>query len=713
MIQAIVKKGKVLGEEIPAPVVSKGRVLIKVIHSCISAGTEMSSVNRSGKSLIKIALEQPNQVKEAFNMVKAKGLSKTFAKIRGVVDSGKPIGYSLSGMVLAVGSGVNRFEPGDLVAAAGAGLANHAEYVDVPENLVMKIPKNTNPIHASTVTLGGIAIQGVRRADLKLGELGVVLGTGILGLLAVQMLNASGVRVAAVDLDDNRLAIAKKLGAELTINSSNEDFVKLINNWSNGYGADAVLFTAATNDSVPLSLSFQACKKKGKVILVGVSGMQINRGDIYPKELDFLISTSYGPGRYDRDYEQKGCDYPYGYVRWTENRNMSEYLRLLNEKKIKLDDMITDIFPIAQVDKAFEALKNDKKPIMVILDYGKFESNLISQLLNHDRKIIINNKKVEKDKINVALIGAGSFATGMHLPNIAKLNAKYKLYCVMDKVGHTAKAVTDQYSAQYSTTNYSDILTDQNVDLVMICTQHSTHASLILQALNAGKNVFVEKPLATSSDDLMKIKDFYSQNVENKPVLMVGFNRRFSKYAVEIKAHTDKRINPLFLNYRMNAGFIPLDKWIHENGGRIVGEGCHIIDLMTYFTGCEIKSISFEKMSPSTKKYSPSDNMSIILKYMDGSVATINYFAVGNKSYPKEFLEVHFDEKTITMDDYKKLNSHGINIKNINSQVSEKGHFEELIRLYETIKGGNPAWPIELWDMLQTTQTTLLITENG
>jgi len=372
--------------------------------------------------------------------------------------------------------------------------------------------------------------------------------------------------------------------------------------------------------------------------------------------------------------------------------------------------MISNVYPIEEVEKAFESLKAEgNKPLMVILDYGKPNIDNITNYLNQDKKVFINTNPVNKDVINIALIGAGSFATGMHLPNIHKLKNQYKLYAVMNRTGHKAKAVAKQYSANYATTNYDDILNDKNIDLVLICTRHNSHAELSIKALRAGKNVFVEKPLATNQNELDKIKEFYADGMENKPILMVGFNRRFSKYAQEIKRHTDKRINPLFIHYRMNAGYIPLDHWVHENGGRIVGECCHIIDLMTFFTGCKLKSICCEKLTPKTEYFTNSDNKSIIMKYEDGSVATIEYFAVGNKKFPKEYMEVHFDEKTIVMDNYQNLKGYGINIKEIKTKISEKGHLEELQRLYETLKCNKPNWPIEFWDMAQTTEASFLI----
>jgi len=705
MKQGIVKKGQVLAETIPTPIVSDGSVLIKVHYSCISAGTEMTSVNTSKQSLIKRALNSPEEVKTAIDFAKTNGISKTIQRVRGVLDGGKQTGYSIAGEVISVGKGVDNFQIGDKVAAAGAGIANHAEFVDVPVNLVMPMPKGMDCKQASTVTLGGIAMQGVRRANLNLGETCVVVGAGILGLLAVQMLKLSGVQVVVSDFDEKRLALAKELGADLTINPQHDDILKTASTYTGGYGADAVLFTAATSSSKPLSESFKMCRKKGKVILVGVVGMEINRGDIYTKELDFLISTSYGPGRYDTNYEEKGLDYPFAYVRWTENRNMTEYLRLVNNRDINVDPLIDGVYTIDQITDAFDSLqKEGEKPIIVLLDYSNTDSKAVTET-----KISLKTKSISSDTINVGLIGAGSFATGMHLPNMKAMGNKYNLKGVMSRTGFKSKTVADQFEAEYTTTNVDDILKDDSVDLVMIATRHDSHAELVMKSLKAGKHTFVEKPLAVNKEELDEIKAFYNSDIENKPVLMTGFNRRFSQCSQEIKKHTDKRINPLFIQYRMNAGHIPLDHWVHESGGRIVGEGCHLIDLMTYFTGSKIKSISVEKVSPNNEKISAADNVSIVLKYEDGSVCTIQYFAVGSKAISKEYMEVHFDEKTIIMDDYKTLKGYGVKLKEINKGRSDKGQKEELESLYDTLKGNKTDWPIALWDMIQTTEITFAI----
>jgi predicted dehydrogenase len=541
---------------------------------------------------------------------------------------------------------------------------------------------------------------------LKMGEYCVVYGAGILGLLATQMLRVSGVRAIVVDLDERRLKIAQELGAEYTVNAGAEDAVKLINHYTGGYGADAVLFTAATASSQPLSHSFQICKKKGKVVLVGVVGMSIRREDMYAKELDLIVSTSYGPGRYDSNYEEKGLDYPYAYVRWTENRNMTEYLRLVKEGQIKLEKLIDNTYPITQVTEAFDSLRQGTRPLMVILSYGEPATDY-GFYRQQSRKVNMAARPLQRETIGVALIGVGGFATAVHLPNLAKLKDKYRLHAVVNKTGHKAKAIAQQYGAQYATSEVDDVLSDKDVDLVLICTRHDSHSELTLKALRAGKNVFVEKPLATKNEELVEIEAFFSNKATHKPMLFVGYNRRFSKYAREIKKHTDRRINPLFLHYRMNAGYIPMDSWVHEYGGRIIGEACHIIDLMTFFTRSRIRSVSVEDLTPANDKVSSSDNKSIILKYEDGSIGTLEYFSVGSRDLSKEYMELHFDEKSIVLDDYQSLKGYGVNVKEIRTPMSQKGQFEELEYLYEGLRKGE--WPIPLLDLLQTTYTTLLV----
>jgi predicted dehydrogenase/threonine dehydrogenase-like Zn-dependent dehydrogenase len=720
MKQAIVKRGMVVTDTIPAPAVTEGSVIIQVYYSAISAGTELSAMIKSKDTMLTKVFKN-NIPRKIIDQITSDGISTVYKKVKQKIgkeketqEQGKPVGYSLSGIVIDVGAGVSKHRVGDRVAAAGAGYANHAEYVNVPENLVMRCPEKLDLKYASTVTLGGIALQGVRRADLKIGEYGVVYGAGILGLLTVQLLRLAGIRVITIDLDDRRLNIAKDFGAELTINARDEDPVNAVNIYTGGLGSDAVLFTASTSQSEPLSQSFQICKKKGRVIMVGVSGMDIRRQDMYTKELDLLLSTAYGPGRYDRRYEEKGLDYPYAYVRWTENRNMEEYLRLLQTGEIQLDNMIDNCYKFEEIDTAFTALNSeDNKPLIVLLDYGVEEkvNESRGQYELYERKIQYKGLSIDQDIVNVGILGVGNFASSVHIPNIIKLRDKYKLYAVASPTGLRSKYIAEKYEVSYVTTNYEDIINDNAINLVMICTQHKNHADLVLKSLKAGKHTFVEKPLAINQSELDAIRSFFhNTDAINVPLLMVGFNRRFSPYSKMIKRVIRNRKNPLHIRYRMNAGNLPLDHWVYEQGGRIIGEACHIIDLMTYFTEAKVEEVYVDSIRPNTATILPDDNKTITLRYEDGSLCSLDYVSIGNTNLSKEYMEIHFDGKSIVMDDYNFIKGYGISINDIKQPISPKGHLAELEVLYEHLRDTKRGLPIPLSDMLQTTQISFMLT---
>jgi len=701
--QVLIKKGKAIVDEIPAPMVTPGNVLVKAAYSCISAGTEMAGIKSSSQTIIQKALRQPQNIKKGLNMIKQKGMLKTKNILKSTFESGTPTGYSAAGTVVEIGDQIKDIKIGDWVACAGAGYANHAEYIEVPRNLLVKIPKDLGFKEASTVTLGSIAMQGVRRAEVKLGENIAVIGMGILGQLVSQIVTAAGARVVAIDLDDRRLTVAQANGVKYILNPTKENIVDEAIKITEGYGVDSVIVTAATSSNEPLAQAFQMCRKKGRVILVGVVGMEINREDMYKKELDFYISTSYGPGRYDPNYEEKGIDYPYHYVRWTENRNMQEYLKMLFEGKIKLNNIIEKVYEIEEATQAYQEFeKEESKPLIVLLKYKQDLENKIN------RRVEINSQfKLKTNKIKVALIGAGSFAKGMHLPNLEKLNNFYDIYAIMSRTGSNATSIARQYKAKYATTNYQEILNDPNIDMVMICTRHNLHAQYSIEAMKKGKAVFMEKPMALNKKEMEEV--FRTIQKTGVPYL-VGFNRRFSKYAVEIKKHIIKRTNPMIINYHMNAGYIPLEHWVYteEGGGRIIGEGCHIFDLFNYFVDSEIDSVSVNSINPKTKNISSRDNVVVTLKYNEGSICTLIYTALGDQSYPKEFLEIYFDNKIITMNDYKNLKGFGIKMANINSKLSDKGHYEELIAFSQAIKDGTK-YPIPLWHMEQSTEISFLV----
>lgn len=702
MLQALVKRGVVLPADVPAPLVSPGGVLIQVVNSCISAGTELAGVKASGKSLVRRALEQPDKVAKVFKMFRENGLSYTMAKINGHLDAGVPLGYSAAGVVLAVGEGVTDFYPGQRVTAAGAGYANHAQFIDVPRNLVCPMPEGLDFKAASTVTLGSIAMQGVRRAKIELGELVVVVGTGILGLLTVQLLRANGARVIAVDLDERRLALAEKMGAEFIINAKDSSLRDKIFQQTSGRMADCVIFCAATNHSESLSQAFSFLRRKGRLIMVGVWGSELKREDIYAKEIDFHISCSYGPGRYDSSYEEGGHDYPYAYVRWTENRNMLEYLRLLSIGAVNVDLILEKIYPIEKVDEAFAALNGNEKPLLVALDYGPpFSFSEIEKMGSLPRKVSSSLPASTKGAVplKVAVVGAGDYLTGVHLPNLKKLEPMFALHAVCSRTGSKAQSVANQYQARYSTTDYSEILGDLDVDVVIIATRHNLHGGQVLAALQAGKHVLVEKPLALDAGEVDAIRDFYAAPGD-KPMLCVGFNRRFSRYAKAVKEAVGN--SPLVLNYRMNAGFLPEEHWVHshEGGGRIVGEGCHIIDLFRYLAGAPVTSIAVAGMHPQAP-YQATDNKIITLEYANGSVGSISYFATGSSEISKEYLEVHWGGKSVIMDNYQELKGYGCSVPAIRDSSPDKGQ-RDLLEAFGTalLKGGD--WPIYLEEILET-----------
>lgn len=703
MKQAFAKKGTVIPVDVPEPGVKKGFVKIKVAYSTVSAGTEMTSVKGSGKSMLSRAIENPAQVLRVLEILKNQGLKNATGKVASAADKLNTIGYSVSGEVIEVGEGVDEFSVGDRVSAGGSGFALHAGIVTVPKNLVVKVPSGLDLLSASTGTVGSIALHGVRRADLRIGEFGVVFGVGLLGLLALQILKASGVRVACVDLDSSRLELASQLGADLTINPGEQDAVLAVDNWTGGYGADAVLFMAATHKDEPLSQAFKMCRRKGKVVMVGVSGMNINRGDIYANEIDFHISTSYGPGRYDSSYELEGHDYPYAYVRWTEGRNIGEFLRLIRDGLVSLEKIKPAVYSIDDVASAYQNLsKNPQQHILTVLEFSQSHEDTQETLV-----ATAPARKISKDIISIGLIGAGSFATSTLLPIINEYSNKFHLKTIVNRSGDKALNVARQFNAENVSSDPMDIFKDDQIDLVMICTQHNSHAELVLEALKHNKHVYVEKPLATTLEQLSGIEDYYKEpGTTAKPVLMVGFNRRFSVHANEIKRAYASRTSPLLMHYRMNAGFVPYDVWIHKDGGRIVGEACHIIDLMLFLTGSKIVSFSVNPIVPKAGKFKSTDNRSITVTFEDGSVGVLDYFSCGSRDLPKEFLEVHCDNKTILLNDYRGLEGYGVTVKACTSDQPRKGHKEEWRAVYDAIKNG--VWPIELDTLVNNTYVSIL-----
>lgn len=701
MKQVLVKSGSVGVAEVPAPGAGPRSILVRTAFSCISAGTEMANVRMSGLPLYKRALKQPDNVKRVLQMVRDQGIAHTLDRVQGKLSSGSPTGYSASGVVVAIGTEVEGFSVGDRVACAGAGIANHAEFIDVPVNLAVRVPDSVPLDAASTVTLGAIAMQGVRRAEPTLGECIVVVGLGLLGQLTTQMLRGNGCRVIGVDPDGARRELALRVGAIAALDPAGGAHVDQVFRLSDGVGADAVVITAAGESNEIVSESFRCCRRKGRVILVGDVGLNLKRGDFYAKEIDFRISASYGPGRYDPWYEEAGQDYPIGYVRWTENRNMGAYLQLVASGTVDLAPMSPRVFPVSDAASAYASLASSGSRAMVaLLEYSSKEDR-------PSRTVAIERRSApRRDRIRVGIVGAGGFAQGMHLPNLLKLRDRFEIRAIASRTGANAKAVAQQYDAAYATTDMQAVLNDPDVDMVIIATRHDLHAAMALEALRHGKHVLLEKPLAIDEPSLAAIEAFYAAAPSESPILLTGFNRRFSPAIQAARQALHGRSSPLILNYRMNAGFIPSDHWVHgpEGGGRNIGEACHIYDLFAALTGSRPVAVDAQAIVPSTRHYRRNDNFTAVIRYADGSVCSLTYTAMGEKAYPKERMEIFCDGAIIALDDFKSLEVHGRRHKGWSSGAVQKGQYEEIEAFADGIRQG--AWPISLESQVDTTRVS-------
>jgi predicted dehydrogenase/threonine dehydrogenase-like Zn-dependent dehydrogenase len=700
--QLLVRSGKVFLKDVPAPVVGPKNVLVRVERSCVSVGTEMAGIKMSALPLYRRALRQPHHVKRVLQLMRDQGITRIFKQVKGRLDAGVPTGYSAAGTVVAVGSEVTGIGIGDRVACAGAGIANHAEMIDVPVNLSALIPGCLSFDVASTVTLGAIAMQGVRRAQPTLGETVVVIGLGILGQITAQLLRANGCRVIGTDIDPGRIATAVENGLDVGLNPGDGNTAERIVKLTDGYGADAVVITAASASSDILAEAFQACRKKARVVIVGDVGLNIARSDIYAKELDVLISCSYGPGRYDAAYEEEGTDYPLPYVRWTENRNMEEYLRLLASGRVRLDNMLQEPFPIDRAEEAYGRLSGEgAKPLLVLLKYPQRDGA--------DRPVLQVGPPASIDgRIKVALVGAGGFAQAMHLPNLQKLSDKFDLRTIVNRTGLSARTIAERFGVATAATDFQSVIDDPQIDLVLIATRHDLHAEMTLAALKAGKHVFVEKPLSMTEEGLDAIEAFYAAS-PNGPLLMTGFNRRFSPAIVAAQAALKDRMSPMIVNYRMNAGYIPSDHWVHgpHGGGRNIGEACHIYDLFNAFTGSRPVDVQACTIVPASDHWRRDDNFVATVRYADGSVCTLTYTSMGAKSFAKERADIFVDGKVIVLDDYKQLTVTG-GPGGWKSLTIEKGQYEELRALSGAFKS-QADWPISLADQLSATRVSFAV----
>lgn len=624
--------------------------------------------------------------------------------------TGWGIGYSAAGEVEAVGAGITDLVPGDLVACAGAGQANHADWISVKRNLVCRVPPGVSLSAAASTTIGAIALQGVRRATPQLGDTIAVVGLGLIGQITVQLLKANGCRVLGLDLDPQRVERARALG--LTAGASDPDtFKQLVRDHTKGHGADRTLLTAATRSDALINMAMETTRPKGAVIIVGDVGLNVQRAVFYRKEIDLLMSTSYGPGRYDPSYEIEGRDYPFGYVRWTQNRNMQAYLDLIANGSLNIDTLVDRVITVDEAPAGYRALltEDGAPPLGVLIRYPD-DTRELPEAPDATRISIRGHKPARPELINYALVGASAFGMAMLVPQMKKCRDRFFLRGVVSRSNPQGGNFARENGVEVLASRLEDVLEDPSFHLVVIATRHQEHADQVVRSLKSGKHVFVEKPLALSWAELESVVTTY-EALEQKPVLMVGFNRRFSPALLQLGEQVKGRRAPLVIQYRLNGGYIPLDSWIQgvQGGGRNLGEACHMYDVFRSLTGSPVKSIDATSIDPGALPYLKNDNYVATIGYEDGSVATLTYTSLGPKTgLGKERIEVFCDGEAWVVDDFKKLIKSSDGSVLWQSSDPDKGHFEELSRMGEAIATGGPS-PIPFNEIVETTAVALQI----
>jgi len=691
MLQIIqdLKNGDTILEEVPAPLVRRGHVLIKTHRTLISLGTEKMLVEFGKGNLLSKARQQPDKVKQVLDKIKTEGLLPTLEAVFNKLGEPLPLGYCNAGEVIAVGEGVTEFSVGDRVASNG----QHAEVVCIPKNLVARIPENVSYDEAAFTVIGSIGLQGIRLANPTMGETFVVVGLGLIGLITAELLIANGCRVIGFDFDDKKVKLAKENGVH-AFNAANIDTVKTAEDITEGIGADAVIITASTKSNDVISEAAQMSRKRGRIILIGVIGLDIQRADFYKKELTFQVSCSYGPGRHDEDYEIKGQDYPLAFVRWTEQRNFTTILSAISRKQLNVERLITEKIPLQDFSKAYNSMGGGS--IATILEYPINSS--------YDTIIAVTSAKHNSGKGIIGIIGAGNFTKMTVMPAMKGSEARYKY--ISSAGGLSAKTLASKYGFEFSTTDYKQIINDSEVDLVMITTRHDLHASMVVEALQQNKNVFVEKPLALNEEQLQSIIHAYR---EKNNLLHVGFNRRFSPYIQKAKQLLGNGVMNMVAT--MNAGFIPSDVWIHDlktGGGRIIGEACHFVDIMLYLTDSKVAEVTMNSMGVNPQENT--DNAIITLHFENGSQGVINYFSNGSKAYSKERIEVYSQGRTLIIDNFRKMKGYGFKgFSSLNGSLN-KGHKNQFQKLILAVKNGNEPL-IEFDQLINTTRTTFAAIE--
>ncbi|MBR9975338.1 MAG: bi-domain-containing oxidoreductase [Bacteroidetes bacterium] len=711
-----IKTGAMKVADVPAPAIGRGMVLVKNYFSVISAGTEKTSVDSRKSSLLQRAKSQPDEVRKVIDEVRKNGLARTYKRIMGKLDSHAGLGYSTAGVVIAVEESVQDIEIGDRVACAGAEYASHSDIIAVPRNLITRIPQGVSMEAAAYTTIAAIALQGVRQTAPLLGETVVVIGLGLLGQFTVQFLKANGCKVVGVDLDPLAVTMALRSGADVALHRSNDPVQSIVQSVSGGHGADAVIITAGTSSNDPIELAGQITRERGRVVVVGAATMNIPRGPYYMKEIEVRISRSYGPGRYDKDYEEEGLDYPIGYVRWTENRNMQAYLQLLAQGRMNTDILTTHRFHVDRALDAYNLIEGDKSEpyVGIVLAYDDLDEQ---ELRSMARAAAIPPAPVispNRSSLTIGFIGAGSFASGFLLPHL-KAMGDVTLDTVCNRSGLTGSDMRNKFGFRRSTTSPKDVLEDEQIGTVFIATRHGQHAPFTYEALRNGKHVFVEKPLALNEQELLPIEALFTTHPEfqGKVQLMVGYNRRFSPFVREMRGFFEAQREPSVVHYFVNAGFLPKDHWTQhptDGGGRIVGEVCHFIDTIQYLTGALPVRLSAECINTDNEAVTPFDNINITMRMDDGSVGIITYVSNGDASIPKERIVMSCGNATAVMDNFSTLTLARAGKQTKKKGAGDKGHQHEVIAFMNAIrKKTTPV--ISLESLMATTRATYAVLE--
>ncbi|ATE71973.1 bi-domain-containing oxidoreductase [Lysobacter capsici] len=695
--------------DVPAPALRRGHLLIRSHITLVSAGTERMLVEFGKANMLQKARQQPDKVRMVLEKIRTDGLATTLDAVRSKLDQPLALGYCNVGTVIGVGPGVSGFEIGDRVASNG----KHAEVVAVPVNLCAKIPDNVGDEAAAFTVLGAIALQGIRLVQPTLGETVVVTGLGLIGLITVQLLRAHGCRVLGIDYDPAKLAIAREYGAETVDLSKNEDPLAAAAAFSRGRGVDAVLITASTKSNEPVAQAAHMCRKRGRIVLIGVTGLELSRADFYEKELSFQVSCSYGPGRYDPSYEERGNDYPVGFVRWTEQRNFEAVLDMMASRAVQVQSLVTHRYGIAEAERAYAVLGGGEPSLGIVLDYGLGEDipeQLMRRKVPLHAKPSANEVPSEAGGSAIAFVGAGNYAGRVLIPAFARTGAKLHTLITNNGVGsvHYGK----KFGFRNASTDTDAVLRDASVGSMVIATQHGSHAELVFKSLRRGKHVFVEKPLCLTLEELQTIEKAHSeQSVYGiPPVLMVGFNRRFAPQVRKMHALLAGVREPKAFVMTVNAGAIPADHWTQDpqlGGGRLIGEACHFVDLLRFLADSPIVGHQLTAVGNVAGVGIRSDRVSFTLSFADGSFGTVHYLANGDKSFPKERLEVFAAGRVLQLDNFRRLRGYGWpGFTRMNLWRQDKGQAACAQAFMQAVQGQAPA-PIPIEQILEVARVTI------